>query len=425
MKKILIISYYFPPCAKAGAHRAYSIAEFLPRFGWDPIFIAPENGYYGRVPRFDDALLDVVGKFPTYHIPFFYPFNNQSLSLLARGGRRFWEALLLPDGKVFWNRAIKKKLGQIVTKHKPDILFITSTPFSSFLLAPYLKKEFGLPVVLDYRDPWAANPGIEGNRLKARVALSFEKEAIAAADLVTTASYYMIDFIKKTLGSVTNGKHFFGLPYGYNGEFFRKEILSIPVNKSSEEVIATFAGADPNPLVHGEPSAETTLAGIKLAINKDKKVAEKLRFECYGTLFGCSTDPHAIINKYGLSQHVSLHSFLPYSEFLKVLRKSSFLLLPNGDSPIARVLYPTKFFDYLGVKRPILYIGGNGQVAESIVDCDAGLCSKPEKTAIAESLITILQEINVKTWYTRNSKYRELDRMNIFSDFCSKLNELC
>lgn len=419
MKKILIISYFFPPCAKAGAHRAYSMAEYLPRFGWKPIFIVPENGYYGRTNRVDNALLDIVQKFPIYRIPFFYPFNNHSSSLFARAARRLWETALLPDGKILWNREIKRRLGQIVNKHKPDIIFITSTPFSSFLLAPYLKKEFNLPVILDYRDPWTANPGVERSRLKARLAFPFEKQALSASNLVTTASYHIIDYIKKTLGSITDNKEFFGFPYGYNGEFFTKEILTIPIDKSSKKIIATFAG-----FVHGDISAERILAGIKLAIDKDQKIAEKLRVECYGTLFGYSNKPQTLINKYNLGQYVILYPFLPYIEFLKVLRKSSLLLLPLGDSPIARVLYPTKFFDYLGVKRPILYIGGPGQVAETIIDCDAGFCTKPEPVAIAESLITILQRINVTTWYAENSNYRKLDRMNVFSEFCSKLSSL-
>jgi len=419
MKKVIVISYFFPPSAKAGAHRAYSMAEYLPRFGWQPVFIAPRNGYYGRVPRFDNALLRMVGQFPVYSIPFYYPFNNQSSNFLARGARRLWETALIPDGKVFWNRAIKKRLKQIVTEHNPCVFFITSTPFSSFLLAPYLKKEFGLPVVLDYRDPWAGNPSLEHNRLKERLCLIFEKKALAAADLVATASYHMINFIRKTLGQITDDKQFFGFPYGYNGEFFKKKILPISLKNSCEKVTGTFAG-----FVHGDINSEIILEGIKLAITKEKAVEKKLRVECYGTLFGHFKEPKVLINKYELDQNVTIHPFLTYSNFLQVLRKSSFLILPLGDSPIARVLYPTKFFDYLGVKRPILYIGGQGQVAETIKDCNAGLCARPEPSGIAESLTAILQNTDPETWYTAEAEYEKLDRMPIFRDFCNRLDEL-
>lgn len=420
MKKIIIISYFFPPCAKAGAHRVYSMAEYLPRFDWQPIFIAPENGYYGRIPRIDNELLKVVNKFPIYRIPIVYPCNNSNVSLFCRSIRRLWETMLIPDGKILWNKEIRKRLKIIVTENRPKMFFITSTPFSSFLLAPFIKKEFGLPVVLDYRDPWASNPGVESNRIKAKLDLKFERQALTAADMITTASYHMIDYIKKTVGSITGSKQFFGFPYGYDGEFFKKEILQISRNKSEEKITATFAGS-----VHGDINHEVILEGIKSAINNDKEVGGKLDIKCYGTLFGYSKAPQELIKKYELTKYIALYPFLPYIEFLKILRKSSFLILPHGDSPIARVLYPTKLFDYLGVKRPILYIGGQGQVAETINDCNAGINTKSEPVAIAESLSTMLRKANEEKWYTQDSNYKELDRVNIFNEFCSKLNALC
>lgn len=420
MRKVLIISYFFPPSAKAGAHRAYSMAEYMPKYGWQPIFLAPQNGYYGRFPRYDEELLNEVEKFPVYRLPHFYPFNISSSNWLVRAARRLWETILVPDGKVLWNKAVKKNLGDIVSRHKPDVVFITATPFSSFLLAPFIKKEFGLPVVLDYRDPWASNPLIERNRFRAKLALSLERKTFEAADLVTTASYRMIPYIKNSFGSAAENKLFFGFPYGYDGDFFRKEILPIPLPPSSEETNAMFAG-----YVHGNIEVEMILAGIKLALEKKRNARSRLKVHCFGTLFGSAKKPEVFIDKYRLEKQVKVHPFLPYRQFLEELRRSSFLILPHGDSPIARVLFPTKFFDYLGVKRPILYIGGQGQVAESIRDCNAGVCVEPAPQAIAEGLINLVRRKNEESWYSEDFNYKKLDRLSIFSDFCSVLNELC
>lgn len=419
MKKIVIISYLFPPCARAGAFRAYSMAEYLPLFNWQPVFITPEKCYYGRLPREDSSLLDIVGKFPVYRTPFYYPFNNHNANLFPRGIRRIWEAFLIPDGKVFWNISIKKEIGKIIYTNKPDIIFITGAPFSSFLLAQYLKKNYGIPIVLDYRDPWAANPGIERNNLRAKLALRYEKKALSSADLITTASYHIINYIKITLGAITDNKDFFGFPYGYNGEFFKKAILPIALDKLSNKITATFAG-----YVHGDIKPETILAGIKSAIDSDRNIAEKLRINCYGTLFGHSKEPQKLIKKYGLEQYIGLYPFLPYKKFLYVIRKSSFLILPHGGSISTSVLYPTKFFDYLGVKRPILYIGIEGQVSETINDCKAGLCTKPEPEEISKSFKKIVREINKEDWYMEELNYKKFDRVNIFNNFCNKLNSV-
>jgi len=419
MKKIVIISYFFPPCAKAGSHRPYSMAESLPKLGWQPIFIAPQKGYYGRISRLDNSLLDIVNKFLVYRFPFFYPFNNEKNIIIPRLIRRLWESLLVPDGKVLWNRNVKKGLKEIVRNHEPDVFFITSTPWSTFLLAPYLKKEFSIPIVLDYRDPWTLTI-LNRNSIIKKINLYLEKKSVASADLITTASYHMIDYIKQSLGPLGERKKFVGFPYGFNGDFFKKEILKIEPINPNLEIKASFAG-----FVHGSSSAKIILSGIKFAIQKDKYLAKKLKIDCFGTLFGQSGKAQRLIEEYNLNSQVSLYPFLSYNEFLKVLRKSSFLILPLGQSGPHMTLYPTKFFDYLGVKRPILYVGDDGQVSETIKKCNAGLCSKPDPSSVADALIQISHGIDKQTWYSKQIEYNNLDRKNIFHIFCNELNKLC
>ncbi len=419
MRKILIISYFFPPSAKAGAHRPYSMGEFLPRFGWHPIFIAPEKGYYGRIPRYDEKLLNFVSKFPILRIPHYYPFNNDKKSLIARAARKIWETLLFPDGKLLWNKEIKKRLEQIIIEYKPNAVFITGTPFSSFLISPYIKADFGLPVILDYRDPWLRNLYLERSKWKEKFAISAEKKLLTTADLITAASYYMVDYIKELYVEDVKEKKFFGFPYGYNGEFFRKEIFSIPVNEQHNYTPAAFAGS-----VHGNIDVELVLSGIRQAIENNMDLSKNLKIRCFGSLFGCTYKAQDLIRKYRLENYITLHSFVSYKEFVKILYESSFLILPHGESKVAKVLYPTKLFDYLGVKRPILYVGGKGQVWETILDCNAGICSLPNSDDIEKSLIEIFIKRYSKKWYNKIQNYKKLDRSYIFAKFCNKLDEL-
>jgi hypothetical protein len=88
------------------------------------------------------------------------------------------------------------------------------------------------------------------------------------------------------------------------------------------------------------------------------------------------------------------------------------------------VLYPTKFFDYLGVKRPILYIGGNGQVAETIKACNAGVCVQPQPNDIAEAIIEFVKRGYAKCFYKNNVAYEQLDRINIYAAFSKELENL-
>lgn len=395
------------------------MAEFLPRFGWQPVFVAPLNGYYGRAFRLDNNLLQEVEKYPVYRTDFFYPFNNRNSSLFARFVRRMWEFFWLPDGKRNWNRSVKKMLPEIIEEHQPDVVLITSTPFSTFLLAPYIKKKFGLPVVLDYRDPWTESPIVERNRLKARLAEPLERRAIKSADLLTAASYRIVDYVSETVGGDARDKTFFGFPYGYNGEMFRREILQRDEPTEGDRLTGTFAG-----FVHGDISSEVILEGIRQALRMDEELGSRLEIKCFGTLFGSSENPDKKLEAFGLCDHVILRPFLPYKDFLKTLRDSSFLILPHGASKIAKVLYPTKFFDYLGVRRPILYIGGRGQVWETVEACNAGICVEPDSLAVAEALIRLKSGSGKEAWYTNDEQYRKLDRAEIFSDLSNILHEI-
>jgi hypothetical protein len=414
--KILIISYYFPPSAKAGAHRAYSMAKYLPRFGWEPIFIAPERGYYGRIEREDPSLLQDISGCVNYRIPFFYPFNNLKSGFVPRAVRRIWETFLVPDGKVLWNRAIKKSIGEIILRHKPQAVFISGTPFSSFLLAPFIKQEFGLPVVLDYRDPWADNP-FESSRIKVTVARELEMRSLSAADLVTTASYHMIDYIRSSYNYTFPESMFFGFPYGYDGKFFQNNILSIPSDEK-ERIILAFAGS-----VHGDIEPEIILNGLGQALSYGD-LKNKVKIVCYGTLFGKIGDQSELLKNCGLQNHLEVKPFIPYHQLMVALRKSNILILPYGKSSMLKVTYPSKLFDYLGVKRPILYIGIEGQVSETIRACSSGLNVEPDPTEIEEAVVALCEKAHSNDWYPESEAYDRLDRARIFSEFCDRLQSL-
>ena len=53
MRRVLMISYYFPPLGGIGSVRAVKFAHYLPEFGWDPAVITPRNGAYYRDPTLE------------------------------------------------------------------------------------------------------------------------------------------------------------------------------------------------------------------------------------------------------------------------------------------------------------------------------------------------------------------------------------
>ena len=58
-KKVLIVTYYWPPAGGPGVQRWLKFAKYLPEFGWEPIIYTPENPSY---PLVDETLLNEVPK---------------------------------------------------------------------------------------------------------------------------------------------------------------------------------------------------------------------------------------------------------------------------------------------------------------------------------------------------------------------------
>ena len=395
------------------------MAKFLPRLGWQPIFVAAQLGSGSPFHRLDNELLKAFNEGDIIRVNDGAPFSGGSNSSVARATRRVYEWLLPPDSRVVWNMRIKRVLPEIIARYRPQIAILTAPPFSTLLLGRHLKNRYGLKIVLDYRDPWTNNP-IAQNTFPRRLLNPYlDRRALDSADLVTTASYEMAEFIRDGVSRAAERTKFFGFPYGFDRGFFDDEILTLPPKMSNGTIRATFAGS-----VHGEIDVDAVLEGIRLAIDGPCRTMKRLKIECYGTLFGRSGDNDRLISQYGLESHLRIHPFLKYREFLEVLRSSSFLILPLGDFPIAHVFYPTKMFDYLGVRRPILYIGGQGGLWNAIEGCQAGVCTRVEPKLIAQSLVSIVEGHNGHSWYTDEDAYARFDRGRIYRDFSAELSEL-
>src|SRR6056297_3077822 len=72
-KKVLIITYYWPPGSGPGVQRFLKMSKFLFELGWEPIILTVKNGSY---PSTDESLLDdVPDKLNVYRTKTLEPFS--------------------------------------------------------------------------------------------------------------------------------------------------------------------------------------------------------------------------------------------------------------------------------------------------------------------------------------------------------------
>jgi len=158
LNKLLIITYYWPPCGGPGALRPVKFAKYLPHFGVQPIILTRKNIAYHSL---DEELSQEVKNVQVIRTESFDPARLFYLFGMKKYQAQAWhmpirQTIHFPDNKVGWTPfAYTSGMGI-----KYDAIFVTAPPFSSFITAYYMARRTGKPLILDFRDAWLEYPFI-------------------------------------------------------------------------------------------------------------------------------------------------------------------------------------------------------------------------------------------------------------------------
>ena len=173
MKRVLIITYYWPPNGGAGVYRWLKLSKLLPEHGWQPVIYTPENP---EVVADDPGLLrDVHKDIEVIKRPITEPFNLYKrftgrstkekvqvgfLNEKKQGGWKEDFALwvrsnfFIPDARVWWVSPSVKFLKRYLRENQVDAIITTGPPHSMHLIGLGLKRVLDVKWIADFRDPW-------------------------------------------------------------------------------------------------------------------------------------------------------------------------------------------------------------------------------------------------------------------------------
>ncbi len=376
-KRLLIISYYWPPAGGAGVQRPLKFAHYLPDFGWQPIIFTAKDAHY---PMEDQSLVAQVPKdLEVLNCPIWEPYNAyrkllgykkeekvqagfieeekknsklQSLAVWVRGN------LFIPDARKFWVGPAVKSLLRYLEEQPVDAIFSTGPPHTVHLIAKAIKLKTGIPWVADFRDPWTNIDFYNQLKLSKRADAKhhqLEKQVLQTADAVTTVSWTWAEELAEIRGSkvevVTNG--FDDADFGFNRTALDQRFSIAHIGTVTK---------DRNP-----KALWTVLAKL---CQENKQFNEQLQIRFVG-----KTDYSifASIEQAGLSRHLQKIDHMPYTEAIRVAAQSQLLLLLVNDAPNSQGRIPIKVYEYLPCQRPVLGIGhSKGDAAKIISEMKAG-----------------------------------------------------
>ncbi|MEN8193013.1 MAG: glycosyltransferase [Bacteroidota bacterium] len=376
MKKVLIITYYWPPAGGPGVQRALKFVKYLPQFGWEPVVLTVKNP---DAPVYDETLLnDIPQNIKVYKTKSLEPFelykkftgkkSDSKISndvLIGKTNKTIKEKiaqwvrlnLFIPDAKIGWKYYAVKEGLRIIEKENIDLIFSTSPPHTVQIIAKVLSNKSGLKWIADFRDPWMELIHYQTNkrsRLTVYLESKMEKRVLQSADKIITVS----NEIKKILCSKIDKLKVDVISNGYDDSDIKIESNS---SNNNSFTIAYTGIISETKIPHALFSAIKKLKEegyLNIKIIFAGKVPSKLDNE--------------ILN-YNLKDNYIFKGYLSHDKSIKLLLESNVLLLIIDNIPNNKGILTGKLFEYFGVKNPIFGIGPiDGDAKELILKSNSG-----------------------------------------------------
>ena len=367
-KRVLIITYYWPPAGGPGVQRWLKFIKYLPEFNIEPIVYVPSNPNY---PITDYSLVNEIPKDLTIiKQPIAEPYKlaskisrgkSETISkgiIPDRKRQSIVERLMLfvrgnffiPDARKKWIKPSVSYLSTYIKDYNINTVITTGPPHSLHLIGEQLKVKCNVKWIADFRDPWTTigyHKKLKLMPMARKKHRALETMVLNAADnIVVTSNNTKQNFstlTNKTIEVITNG-----YDYESTGEV-----------ELDDKFTLSHIGS-----LLSERNPEVLWKVLEDIVSDDQIFASMFKLNFVGTV---SKDVSRSLEAHNLSQYVSLKGYVSHVDAIKYQKKSQILLLIEIDSEDTKCIIPGKLFEYMVSGRPILAIGPEGSDVSKIL----------------------------------------------------------
>ncbi len=357
MKKVLVITYYWPPAGGPGVQRWLKFVKYLRDFGIDPVVYIPENPSY---PLVDDSFeSDIPDDVTIYKHPIWEPYRFASV-LSSKKTKRISSGIIqqknqsvaeqfmlwvrgnffIPDARKYWVKPSIKFLYDVIHKEDISSIITTGPPHSVHLIGYYLKELKKVSWLADFRDPWTSI-GYHKKLKLSRIAENRHKELESlvlnnADKIVVTSQTTKNEFqqlTRKPIHVITNG---------YDS-----------VTPANLQLDKKFTIAHIGSMLSAR-NPENFWKVLSELVKEYSAFKDALELRFIGVL---SEDVLKSLKAYGLENHLDIVGYVKHDEAISYQQSAQVLLLAEIDAPETIGIIPGKLFEYMAAKRPILGVG--------------------------------------------------------------------
>lgn len=368
--------------------RTFKFAKYLPEYDWRvTVLTVQERGYFAK----DNTLLEELNQLPIGVVrtasldPWFLLRKKNVVSLPSAGAHNLLSKIsqffLVPDNKVGWKKHALEAARQLFKEQDFDTIYATAPPYTDFLIGAELKKEFGLPLILDYRDAWLENPlhmyATPFHRMRHR---QLEASVLRSADHIITINRRLKESLIKSYDFLDHSDVSI-ISQGYDAEDF--DYTPPPKRKKFR---ITHAGT-----FYYNRTPKYFLLALKQFLEHNPGAKNDIEACFVGTWRESDT---ALVKKLGLEGVVVTTGYKPHNECVSILLDSDALWMMIGNGKGDEMMSTGKLYEYLGAQKPILACVPDGVARQVLDKSQAAFIAAPDDVSGIYTQITALYKLH-------------------------------
>ncbi len=413
MKKVLVITYYWPPSGGAGVQRWVKFIKYFKNQNIDPYIISVDPDF-ASYPVIDNSLINDIPENTNVYLTktnepysFYKKINNNQTpyaGFVNEGSPNFFQKIarfirgnfFIPDSRKGWNDFAYKKAVEVLERENIDTVITTSPPHSTQLIGLKLKETLNIKWIADLRDPWTDiyyYKSMLHTKWAKRKDLNYEKGVIEKSDKIVVVS----DSIKQLLINKSNliqESKIHVIPNGFDEDDFL-----FPSTNEDRKFLLSYVGT----ITKDYPldSIKKSIANLNISIEFTGKADEPTK--------------HLLNGIAGFNNHVK------HKESINLLLASDMLLLVIPKIANNKGILTGKLFEYLGARKPILCIGPtDGDAAKIIQECKAG---KTFDYSDENGIYEFIETCMLNEFIFENKNYLNYSRRNLTKNLSKILND--
>ncbi len=379
MKKVLVITYHWPPSGGIGVLRCLKLVKYLRDFGWEPVVFTAKNASYQFIDRGNEK--DIPDNLEIHQVPIFEPINafkrltgrkiQQPLQNITNNSGKKKGVLdkfslwlrgnfFIPDARAAWIKPSVAYLRNYLKDHPVDAIFTDGPPHTNTVIGMRLAEEFGIPWLADFQDPWTQVDYYQQLYIGKRADKKhrkLEQEVFQKASKITIASPSW-----KTDLEAIGAKNVSVFYYGYDESDFNDYRSS----ESANDFVIFHGG------LLGDDRNPSTLLKVIADLSKvNEHFNHRVKIVFAGEVdFNIQQEIIAL----ELEDKVSYLGMIPRKSVIKTYESCSLLLLPINKAANAKGRIPGKLFELLRTGKEILVLGpSDADVKKIVTDAKAGM----------------------------------------------------